>query len=829
MTDKFSLEKLLMMLATLAMLPLMAEETVLQHTIRKDFDSKTGAWKEYDSGSYSYPSKWEQYFGNGYWSPIDTADAEVDYVVPNKITFRSPSSSTQALGKFPGKSLTIQSGGTFIAYSIGPAELDFGDGLIFEGKATVNNYSGTHDVTLRHVEASHNTVFLSPVSFSDDTSFSPADNYPRGFSFAGKLTLPSGKTLTCAQGTKSADYTSRNPCPWYVFRGDNVDFRGRLSLASRTVTFFGTDMTAASEISVAGDSGNPELGGAVSAYSATSDVSLSTLNLAADTVIEVPIGLTAGQCGRLRVVNSFTQGGKVRIRAIFSGEFAKQSFPGGKFPVLTLKKGATGSLVEDDFELTGLIDSKDTANLPLFREAKISVEPDGEDTTLYVELPMNVVLLDNSVGGNTGGVEYYCQVTNGAAWSDGQTPHAGAMYYAAQNYLRFPATWGKLPHVFGLDEQGGDSLVMAKGMLVTFGKPLSFNLLEMMSGTEFFAYGSSGSIEGRIVLNEDDPSGVVKQSILHKVTETYLADISGQGLFHLAGWIGSSSPYGTIVLAGDNSGFKGRIKVSIADAPTSSGSAGKVPTLEMSDTLCVSEAKNLGGTLDVFTFNALELGGMSRLQTQASFALPRESNRGLYVNWVGRIYTDAPQAGAHTLTLGTDVTYHGLLRKEGLGTLVLGGAARFGSDGDPAVLPEANSNLLEVVEGTLQPAHASCLDGVAVTVCPGASLAYDLVPSDDDFKSFGFKSLKEGSSVAFADADAKVAVTLKVPPSMTETEYETALATFATEELAQAFTDRLELTKPARGYAGQIAVKPNGGHYTVVAQTSHVGMILLLK
>lgn len=60
-----------------------------------------------------YPSKWEQYSGQGYWaeagSPEDKLEAGYDYLVPNGLEFRTPFTAN-AIAPFPGDSLTPPAG-----------------------------------------------------------------------------------------------------------------------------------------------------------------------------------------------------------------------------------------------------------------------------------------------------------------------------------------------------------------------------------------------------------------------------------------------------------------------------------------------------------------------------------------------------------------------------------------------------------------------------------------------------------------------------------------------------------------------------------------------
>jgi hypothetical protein len=85
-----------------------------------------------------------------------------------------------------------------------------------------------------------------------------------------------------------------------------------------------------------------------------------------------------------------------------------------------------------------------------------------------------------------------------------------------------------------------------------------------------------------------------------------------------------------------------------------------------------SNAGNLGGVLNTFTYNALSLSGYARLIPTETMTLPKMLNRGVFVNGNGVI---APGEGA-SLRIECPITMNGTLHKAGLGVLEMAGEIR---------------------------------------------------------------------------------------------------------------------------------------------------------
>lgn len=794
----------------------LAATVTLKQTTGKDFTS--GAFVGYGSGT-AYPSSWDYYNGHGYWDSVeDLLCAGNDYVVPNGKIFRVPQKSS-AIGPFPGDSLTIQAGGQLIIYNRGKAVIDWGSGtgLLIQSIQDINNYIGGAQNGKR---ADWQSVFEGKVTFdvSGTLKFNAANNVNVGFTFRGPV-YSRADTAILVKG--SYTYTDKRSEYFLAeFLGETSGFLGTVTVSSNAVLAVGASGLANPGNAVTLEScvypGQEEHAAAIRAAAWSNACDVTSITFGANTGLEVIVDPTTGTNGTLRVTDALSVTRPVYV--YFSERVTNTAdYVVSRHPVLKLGAGASGTLNAEDFVFGGYVDNR----LPLTDGITFSVEEDPvtHEKTLYASgmVPM-VTVTKTSVGGNTSSEAYFCQVTNAASWSDGKLPHGDAHYYSDVNYLRFPFAT-TTDYVFP-----GLSLTIAKGRCLTeIYKSFTVADLYLMDGSWLYLWGgvTPSTLKGRLHVSPDNDSGAVEFRFLHNRNLTIESEMDGVGTLQLHGYSGSAVPYGTAQLTALNTNFLGKIDVYLVKGTHST--AGAFPTLDkMFMTLYATNQYNLGGVLGTFTFDALQLRNMSRLYTKGSFTIGAALNRGIYIDWVGRLYVDA----GHTLGVETDITYHGLLRKEGAGLLALGGTPRFGTSGDAAAAPEANSNLLEVVAGSFKPLSATCLDGVAATFDAGTSLVYDLVPADSTLAEKGVTLSKAGSSISFADASVPVSFDAGGVPFAGEA-YSVGLFTGTAAQCA-VLKEKLSFTSPAKGYAVWTAVTGEGP-CTLVATVAYLGMTVIFR
>ena len=217
---------------------------------------------------------------------------------------------------------------------------------------------------------------------------------------------------------------------------------------------------------------------------------------------------------------------------------------------------------------------------------------------------------------------------------------------------------------------------------------------------------------------------------------TISAGLAGNGtLDFILNPAASSDPRASYVLSGLNTNFTGRIRV--YHNPFSSANAAKHEAAP--DAYCVmlavSDQRNLGGARESFDAQSLVLATHSLLKTVGSVVFD-EPTRGWFVEDVGRVSVDAGE----TLTItNKQITYAGEFRKEGTGSLKLGGTARFTSEA--LETPLAGTNVLKIAGGAFTPTDVTCCDGLSINFAAGAKLVLD-ASTTGDLKTYGLYDVK---------------------------------------------------------------------------------------
>ena len=254
----------------------------------------------------------------------------------------------------------------------------------------------------------------------------------------------------------------------------------------------------------------------------------------------------------------------------------------------------------------------------------------------------------------------------------------------------------------------------------------------------------------------------------------------------------TSNCRGTVELDGDNTGYPGKIKVTLAYPE-------KLVLGSQFTSLIARRADNLGGARTVFAYDALQIDNGSRLDALESFELS-EPTRGVFVSWIGRILV----AEEKELAIKQQLTVNGRVHKEGAGTLALGGDLRFldiytnrietvidvaeviTNDVGEIVtnlVPTVTNRLQEVINvvdtipedaanrtfyvtgGRVKPLSAHALDGLDVVFSNKTSkldvgLVLDINSEDEELRAKGICNVKSPAPLAFLDDDAQKKVPL---------------------------------------------------------------------
>ena len=298
-------------------------------------------------------------------------------------------------------------------------------------------------------------------------------------------------------------------------------------------------------------------------------------------------------------------------------------------------------------------------------------------------------------------------------------------------------------------------------------------------------------------------------------------------------WRGKDLSNGFFEMPRDNSGFTGKTRIICQGSP---GSADYTPFSTKCLTVRAYDQKNFGGPIpsgatapvyDALTVRDNQVLKAVRNNENNGTVTFDEPSRGIYVPWRGRLAADSDA----TLAIKQQVTYAGRIQKIGNGTLALGGTAKFTGkqhdtpyDGDTFL---AGTNELDIAEGALKPLNTDAFAGVAVIFSNATTLVINPT-ADETVKQYGLKATTPGSSVTVPSG--KVNLSFENVANVTE-DQTVAVATFATEEAADAFAEKLTLPK-MRGVTVSLAVEANEADadlFTVFATLKPRGAMIFLK
>ena len=449
--------------------------------------------------------------------------------------------------------------------------------------------------------------------------------------------------------------------------------------------------------------------------------------LANGMAFEFPVDGESGSSGRFIVTGTLRKGYEnatnVVIRLVGNPVNATVT---NKFATLSVPKSTP--LNADNFIL-------DCSMAFPWSKPVLSVEEDGEYSTLYVTVPpigddKDVVTLVKSDGtSHSYAPGQGFAFENGASWSDGNVPQENGTYLmagtnsAAVLVARTPLpSWESAssePYSF---PDGASLRLWRHARIHTQKKSLTF--------------GDLRSYEG--VLGKNEKWGTKKTTGIYKLSSANETTINGNitiesGYFSIASYQGQSMRIrsklhgtGTLAFSGMfvidwdqssyyldaiNDDFYGKITTRIAyrDGYVPSYAAGaKADTGHGYHTLWLCDGRNLGADLPEPCADALVLADYVRLAAAGSFTIAAKSNRGVTVDGNAVIQADAQR----TVRIETPLTVNGNLYKDGEGVLAIAGAA----DGAGCII---------VTNGVLQVAGRDALKGFAVRFAAGTSFAVE--------------------------------------------------------------------------------------------------------
>ena len=634
--------------------------------------------------------------GKYYWSDHLKPHDDADYSSAGK-QFRTPISSDGTAWLFEGNSLDIK-GYQCLVKTLLPSTLTFKNELRSSTYCTI-----THNSSL-----SSAADFTARLFAFDRVTFEPCPgvSYQGGFYLHGPFSSAIGTSANSAKYIQVNGKPGR-PDTFADFDGDCSAWYGRVMVKDATIT---------------GASGFPnanyiELNSNSTIVVKNTGFSANCLRTTSATLpkAKVIFDSSTGSLGMLTLTGSTTFNATLTLTVT---------------NMLALSAGGTFDLVKSDRAISSkvVLDPAVTNSFP-----SATCESVSEGGFYYIRLTVAAwpyVSLVQSANGFTASSTDIAAVTNGAAWSDGLAPSGGKNYYACS--VKSGTTYVRTPYTTSITLENpvfpGASLVLGNNVwLAQCQRSFTVTNLVCMGGStiSFLLSEFNCTLSGGL-----DVRGTTSMIGWNNRTATIASEISGAGdlKLQILSPASTSSPWAYYSLTGLNTNFAGRLVVNYA------GTNATYPNLDKCNTLYFTDKRNLGGPCVSFTYDALHIAHMSKLDPSVDGIVLDEPTRGIYIDGCGRFNVAADRA----LTIKQPITYNGTFRKEGAGHLAVGGRSRFTlADTDDGARPTADKNVFDVIAGSLQPLSTNAFDGVALTFSEGTSLLVDPTLEDADVLKYG--------------------------------------------------------------------------------------------
>jgi hypothetical protein len=527
----------------------------------------------------------------------------------------------------------------------------------------------------------------------------------------------------------------------------------------------------------------------------------SGLELKAGSVLLVNNKVAESKCGKIAVTESLTVE-KGAIVKLGTHPYLGSGLDAYEWVALTLP-ASKGTIPLENFvcpDVDGIPPCTLSTNL-VNGAWQLTIRKDAHD-----------YLIANDSAGTTISQALPSALTNDASWHSGEAPHAGKMYVASAGIGGLAANaWPCIrtpyypntatPFVFA-----GDALVVNQGgTIYPCSKDITFPVLNLSVNTTYILSlaGVPSYLRGSLYLRSSSDTYPQKIQAYMRGLNTIAAEVSGSGTLYVMGRSGSGNPYGDIEFTALNTNYTGRIKVYANVNNVTPGTDSYTH-----ERVFVTDARNLGGPLDAFRADALELTDYSVLEARNDVDF-NVANRGVKVT--GNAGFAAPENV--TLAISNDITWDGTARKTGAGTLALDGAPRIASGATAT---------LSVEQGFLQVRSTNAVNGVAVSFQDGAYLLVDPAVTGD-IADYGAVDL---SANPFGGA---LPVAFDFPDDAPEGDLTETFAVATVADAVKAQSLNLSARR-MRGYSVKFSTRANAdGTVTVLARFFKPAFIMVVR
>ena len=759
-----------------------------------------------------------QYWSGGV-SPTSTEVdvSETDFIIDNPVAFRMPSTYTT----FKGRTLQF-----------GSAEKDangyFKEGnLFFENvglvlvRGRIGNWrSGTASV----VDGPVTVALAGKSTFRLDSSQSSTAT---AIHFNGPVSCAKAEDILLVglDGSTATAYAAQ-------FAGGLANFYGQIKVdVGATVYLTGETTSMPGTVDVAG-------GGTLSARMATDATDIGNLKLAEGACLSFEMGTGAGSApvvSSFRVTKAFTSTATSPIKIGLNGTFPTEYDQDGRqLTLLSVPKG-TG-LRADAFCLPDM--GLGTARNGFLPNAVLRVVEEGDEEKLCLLTRRIVQSNANDAGGESMLLPEFANHWNGHQVGDTFNPEWD--YFVNSRTCRVPDLPNSNDVTFA-----GHSLTFFRGT-VALKNLANVNLTNATSvaanwshwgGTvlidpnEPFARGGTTVVSGRIRMVSYEEGSTLMCSTFSADSARFirvLAELCGDGRVDVMGAVGNDTaayPYGAgpayVQFAGLNTNFTGRLYVRTSTATNSEGVV-LMPTPENRGTLIVTDGRNLGGPLTTFTYDALRLQGWATLWARGNVTLDAQ-NRGVNIVDCGQFEVD-PNC---TLTICEQMTLSGPMKKQGEGTLALGGTLAF-TGPNTFEIPSGYKFPLEVCKGGVKVLTATAADGLELAFAPEGKLLVDRTATGE-VAVYGLKNTRAGVPFAVMEPGNVISVVVENPgEEPVESEFSVPVCTVKVSD-ADTVESLLRVERPWSKWSASIQRRTvDEGTVTLVARFCRTGFAILI-
>ena len=655
---------------------------------------------------------------------------------------RLPKPAKNAVESFPGGSLTI-SNNVLCACSATTGSLDFDDIRLSNGSIQLANgdkaYSNatswaTAVVTARKLVISNKKG--SQCSIKAGTAFaSGCDlNVAMEGESGAKFSILSAQNGTILPQTRAAR-------THVTLRGDLTGYSGLFAVTADAQLYLSDARNASATITANGGLG---------AAAPNDDAVIKMLTVEPGASLEVCANADGTVGGRIVVMDSFVLDGSGKI-GIYS-EYTVDDDGVAEIPVLTYP--ATVGIGEEDFELlapdAGRVDPTAERNTTRSLILKDETDAQGDDVkTLYVRHVglgrMNTLEISDSSNVNiTDETEATCAWTNGVQWSLKEAPKVGlACLIPSGKNIRTPRPLVATRE--GIEAEAATfpcPMILEGTMFVRQGTIEFYKGLTLLPGAMIRGNSIPHRMEITSDIMIDAQGGSVSICAPGEAYEQTAADgkkfltcsalalsgrISGIGQIIAMTQSSTSRQNAEVLIENDNPGFMGTWLIDgLSDYEKDGWVA---PALKKYAALGVTTCGALGGPLPVASLEALVINRYGRFIIHNSIDLA-DTTRGITVKEFGRISVPDPTV---TATNHMPVSYCGVLRKDGQGTLVMSCAAPTLG----AVNPGTNNTEFLIAEGKVKVGSSKAFNNLTLKLGKDTKLALDLSPADSELKAYG--------------------------------------------------------------------------------------------